>query len=141
MISATDLRSTTDVHNAAIEDNWSPRPDHRWTNRIALIARWRPVNEDYPKVSTVFDAAGRSNFDASQWPGPLSDHPDGQHFHLFVQSVLHGHGFCAHAGFLRLFALLGKGRQIWKFGCEQRYFYNNFSQPQIQPAFSIFLRV
>jgi hypothetical protein len=54
------LNSTTDVHNAVIEDNWSPTASTVWTNRLGVDRAVSPVTENYPKVSTVFDQPGDS---------------------------------------------------------------------------------
>jgi hypothetical protein len=124
------LIATTDVHNVSLEDNWSPKPTIVWTNRIALDRAVAPVNEDYPKVSTVFDAPGDQVL--SQANG-LDRFPtiqmDNISTSLFNQC-------CTDTGFAHTLVSYGsalswvRGRQIWKFGFEQRYFYNNFSQPQ-----------
>jgi carboxypeptidase family protein len=126
---------STDVHNAAIEDNWSPTPTTVWTNRFALDRAVSPVNENYPKVSTVFDAPGDQIL--SQANG-LSRFPtiqmDNNATSLFNQC-------CTDTGFAHtLYSYSSsiswvKGRQIWKFGGEQRLFYNNFSQPQNPTGF------
>jgi len=126
---------STDVHNAAIEDNWSPTPTTVWTNRVALDRAVSPVNENYPKVSTVFDAPGDQIL--SQANG-LSRFPtiqmDNNATSLFNQC-------CTDTGFAHtLYSYSSsmswvKGRQIWKFGGEQRLFYNNFSQPQNPTGF------
>jgi hypothetical protein len=50
--------STTDVHNAVIEDNWSLTPASVLTSRIAVDRAVSPVHEDYPKLSSVFDQPG-----------------------------------------------------------------------------------
>jgi hypothetical protein len=124
------LIATTDVHNVSIEDNWSPKPTIVWTNRIALDRAVAPVNEDYPKVSTVFDQPGDQIL--AQANG-LDRFPtiqmDNISTSLFNQC-------CTDTGFAHTLVSYGsalswvRGRQIWKFGFEQRYFYNNFSQPQ-----------
>jgi Carboxypeptidase regulatory-like domain len=126
---------STDVHNAAIEDNWSPTPTTVWTNRFALDRAVSPVNENYPKVSTVFNAPGDQIL--SQANG-LSRFPtiqmDNNATSLFNQC-------CTDTGFAHtLYSYSSsmswvKGRQIWKFGGEQRLFYNNFSQPQNPTGF------
>ena len=50
--------STTDVHNASLEHNFTITPNIVWTNRFALDRAVAPVNEDYPKLETVFDQPG-----------------------------------------------------------------------------------
>jgi Carboxypeptidase regulatory-like domain/TonB dependent receptor len=127
--------STTDVHNTAIEDNWNPIPTIVWTNRVALDRVVAPVNENYPKVSTVFDQPGDAIL--AQANG-LDRFPtiqmDNISTSLFNQC-------CTDTGFAHTLLSYGsslswvRGRQIWKFGFEQRYFYNNFSQPQSPTGF------
>ena len=49
--------------------------------------------------------------------------------------MLHGHGF-AHTLYSYSSALSwARGRQIWKFGGEQRLFFNNFFQPATPPDY------
>jgi hypothetical protein len=127
--------STTNVHNALIEDNWSPTATMVWTNRISGDRAVAPVNEDYPKVSGVFDQPGdqillQAN-GATRFP---TIQMDGNATSLFNQC-------CTDTGFAHTLASYSsslswvKGRQIWKFGGEQRLFYNNFSQPQNPTGF------
>lgn len=52
------LDSTTDVHNASLEENFTVSPNIVWTNRFALDRAVAPVTENYPKLSTVFDQPG-----------------------------------------------------------------------------------
>jgi hypothetical protein len=121
---------STDVHNAAIEDNWSPTPTTVWTNRIALDRAVSPVNENYPKVSTIFDAPGDQILtQANGFSRFPTIQMDNNATSLFNQC-------CTDTGFAHTLVSYGsslswvKGKQIWKFGGEQRLFYNNFSQPQ-----------
>jgi hypothetical protein len=129
------LTGTTDVHNASIEDNWSPTPTIVWTNRIALDRAVAPVNENYPSVASVFDqpgdkiltqANGKTRFPTIQMDNNATS--------LFNQC-------CTDTGFAHTLVSYGssfswvRGRQIWKFGVEQRFFYNNFSQPQNPTGF------
>ena len=133
--------SFTDVYNTAIEDNWSPKPTMVWTNRIALDRVVAPVSENYPKVSTVFDqpgdqilaqANGQDRFPTIQMDNISTS--------LFNQC-------CTDTGFAHTLLSYGsslswvRGRQIWKFGGEQRLFYNNFSQPQSPTGLFIFHKV
>jgi hypothetical protein len=124
------LSSHTDVHNASIEENWSPTPRTVLTNRIALDRAVQPVNEDYPKVGTVFDQPGDKILtQANGFDRFPTIQMDNNATSLFNQC-------CTDTGFAHTLASYGsslswvKGRQIWKFGGEQRLFYNNFLQPQ-----------
>ena len=122
--------SSTDVHNAAIEVNSSPLATTVWTNRIAVDRAVAPVNENYPSVASVFDQPGDQIL--SQANG-LSRFPtiqmDNNATSLFNQC-------CTDTGFAHTLVTYSsslswvKRRQIWKFGGEQRLFYNNFYQPQ-----------
>jgi hypothetical protein len=122
--------STTDVHNASIEENWSPTSVTVWTTRLAVDRAVAPVTEDYPKLGTIFDQPG--DLILSQANG-LDRFPtiqmDNNATSLFTQC-------CTDTGFAHTLITYGsslswvKGRQIWKFGGEQRLFYNNFFQPQ-----------
>ncbi|HWH78076.1 MAG TPA: hypothetical protein VNT76_11920, partial [Candidatus Binatus sp.] len=44
---------TTDVHNAALEDNWNLTSNTVWTNRLAIDRVVSPVTEDYPSLESV----------------------------------------------------------------------------------------
>lgn len=122
--------SSTDVHNAVIEENWSPTAMTVWTNRIALDRAVAPVNENYPKVGTVFDQAGDQILtQANGFTRFPTIQMDNNATSLFNQC-------CTDTGFAHTLATYSssfswvRGRQIWKFGGEQRLFYNNFLQPQ-----------
>jgi hypothetical protein len=121
--------SDTDVHNAVLEDNWSPTATMVWTNRFAIDRAVAPVTENYPKLGTVFDAPGDAIL--SQVNG-LDRFPviqmDNNATSLFNQC-------CTDTGFAHtLFSYNSslswvRGRHVIKFGGEQRVFFNNFFQP------------
>jgi len=122
--------SFTSVHNAQIEENWSPTSMTVWTNRIALDRAVAPVNENYPKVGTVFNAPGDQILtQANGFTRFPTIQMDNNATSLFNQC-------CTDTGFAHTLGTYSsslswvKGRQIWKFGGEQRLFYNNFLQPQ-----------
>ncbi|HMI49931.1 MAG TPA: TonB-dependent receptor [Candidatus Saccharimonadales bacterium] len=122
--------ATTDVQNASIEHNWSPIPTIVWTSRLTADRAVAPVTENYPDVASVFDAPGdailsqangQSRFPTIQMDNNASS--------LFNQC-------CTDTGFAHTLVSYNSavswvhGRHIFKFGGEQRLFYNNFSQPQ-----------
>ncbi len=121
---------TTDVHNTAIEDNWSPKPTIVWTNRIALDRVVQPVNEDYPKVSTVFDQPGDAILAQAngldRFPTIQMDNISTSLFDQCCTDTAFAHTLLSYGSSISWV----RGRHIWKFGGEQRYFYNNFYQPQ-----------
>lgn len=129
------LSSPTDVHNAVLEENWSPTSTMVWTNRFAIDRAVQPVSENYPKLSTAFDAPGDAIL--SQVNG-LDRFPviqmDNNATSLFNQC-------CTDTGFAHtLFSYNSslswvKGRHVIKFGGEQRIFFNNFFQPNPPTGF------
>src|SRR5579871_5619774 len=129
------LNSTTDVHNASLEDNWSLTPTIVWTNRAALDRAVSPVTENYPKVSTVFNQPGdqilaQAN-GATRFPTIQMDNNATSLFNQCCTDT----GFAHTLGSYSSSIAWVKGRQVWKFGFEQRLFYNNFSQPQNPSGF------
>jgi hypothetical protein len=123
------LSGTTDVHNASLEHDFTITPNVVLTNRFALDRAVAPVNEDYPKLETIFDQPGDAPL--AQANG-LHRFPtiqtDGDAISLFNQCCTDT-GF-AHTLYSYSSALSwARGKQIWKFGWEQRLFFNNFFQP------------
>jgi hypothetical protein len=121
--------STTDVHNASLEHNFTVTPNIVWTNRFALDRAVAPVNEDYPKLETVFDQPGDAVLaQANRLHRFPTIQTDDDAVSLFNQC-------CTDTGFAHtLYSYSSsmswaRGRQIWKFGGEQRLFFNNFFQP------------
>jgi hypothetical protein len=121
--------SITDVHNAVLEDNWSPMANLVWTNRFAVDRAVAPVTENYPKLDTVFNAPGDAIL--SQVNG-LNRMPviqvDNNATSIYSQC-------CTDTGFAHTLDSYSsalswvRGRHILKFGGEQRIFFNNFFQP------------
>ena len=123
------LSSITNVHNASLEHNFTVTPNVVWTNRFALDRAVAPVNEDYPKLDTVFDQPGDAPLaQANHLNRFPTIQTDGDAISLFNQC-------CTDTGFAHtLYSYSSslswaRGRQIWKFGGEQRLFFNNFFQP------------
>jgi hypothetical protein len=133
--SGDGFTSSTDVHNAVLEDNWSPTGNLAWTNRFAIDRAVAPVKENYPKLDTVFTAPGDAIL--SQVNG-LARMPviqmDNNATSLFNQC-------CTDTGFAHTLYSYNsalswvRGRHILKFGGEQRLFFNNFFQPNPPTGF------
>jgi hypothetical protein len=123
------LSGKTDVHNASLEHNFTLTPNVVWTNRFAIDRAVAPVNEDYPKLQTVFDQPGDAFLaQANHLDRFPTIQMDGNNASLFDQCCTDT-GF-AHTLYTYSSALSwARGRQIWKFGGEQRLFFNNFFQP------------
>ena len=124
------LSSITDVHNAALEDDFAISSNVIWTNRFAIDRVVSPVTENYPKFDTVFDqpgdavlgqANGLSRFPTIQ----LDDNATTSLFNQCCTDTNFAHSLYSYSSSVSW----AKGRQIWKFGGEQRLFFNNFFQP------------
>jgi hypothetical protein len=121
--------STTDVHNASLEHNFTITPNVVWTNRFALDRAVAPVNEDYPNLNTVFDQPGdailaQANH-LTRFPTIQMDNNASSLFNQCCTDTGFAHTLYSYSSSLSW----ARGRQIWKFGGEQRLFFNNFFQP------------
>ncbi len=123
------LSGTTDVHNASLQHDFVISPNVVWTNRFALDRAVAPVNEDYPKLSTVFDQPGDAPLaQANNLDRFPTIQTDGDAISLFNQCCTDT-GF-AHTLYSYSSALSwARGHHLWRFGGEQRLFFNNFFQP------------
>ena len=121
--------STTDVHNAALEENFTPTPNIVWTNRFGLDRAVAPVTENYPKLDTVFDAPGDAPLananHLTRFPTIQMDNNATSLFNQCCTDTVFAHTLYSYSSAISW----ARGRQIWKFGGEQRLFFNNFFQP------------
>ncbi|HVS87933.1 MAG TPA: TonB-dependent receptor [Candidatus Acidoferrum sp.] len=126
------LSGSTDVHNVPLEDNWSPTATTVWTNRIALDRAVSPVHENYPSLTSVglppilAQANGLTRFPVIQM-----DNNATSLFNQCCTDTNFAHTLYSYSSSMSWV----KGRQIWKFGGEQRLFYNNFYQPNPPTGF------
>ncbi len=121
--------STTDVHNASLEHTFTITPNVVWTNRFALDRAVAPVTENYPNLNTVFDQPGdailaQANH-LTRFPTIQMDNNATSLFNQCCTDTGFAHTLYSYSSALSW----AKGRQIWKFGGEQRLFFNNFFQP------------
>jgi len=121
--------SPSHVQNAVIEENWSAKPTVLLTNRFALDRVWNPTLESYPNLNTAFNQPGDAILTTvnglSRMP-VFNMHSNAST--LFPQCCTDtnfGHTLFAYSSALTWV----QGRHIWKFGGEQRIFFNNFWQP------------
>jgi len=129
------FNSITEVHNAVLEDNWSPTGNLALTSRLAIDRAVSPVTENYPKLNTIFTAPGDAILGQANG---LTRIPviqmDNNATSLYNQC-------CTDTGFAHtLFSYSSglswvRGRHILKFGGEQRIFFNNFFQPNPPTGF------
>ena len=116
----------TDVHNALLEDNWSPLATTVWTNRFALDRAASPVTENYPSLASVGLPPVLSQANGfPRMPTILMDNNATPLFDQCCTDTTFAHTLYSYSSSMSWV----KGRQIWKFGGEQRLFFNNFYQP------------
>ncbi len=122
----------TDVHNVVLEDNWSPIATTVWTNRFALDRAASPVTENYPSLASVglpsvlSQANGLTRFPVIQMENNATSL-----FNQCCTDTTFAHTLYSYSSSMSWV----KGRQIWKFGGEQRLFFNNFFQPNPPTGF------
>ena len=123
---------TTDVHNAALEDNWNLTPNTVWTNRLAIDRAVAPVTENYPSLESVgFPSVLGQGNGTSRIPVIQMDNNATSLFNQCCTDTRFAHTLYSYSSALSWV----KGRQVFKFGGEQRLFFNNFSQPNPPTGF------
>jgi hypothetical protein len=123
------------VNNAALEDNWSPTANLVWTNRFAIDRAVAPVTENYPKLDTVFTAPGDAILSQvnglTRMPVIQMDNNATSIFNQCCTDTGFAHTLYSYSSALSWV----RGRHIFKFGGEQRLFFNNFYQPNPPTGF------
>lgn len=123
---------STDVQNFVIEDNWSPKPTLVVTSKFSVDRAVAPVTEDYPTLESVgFPSVLASGNGISRIPVIQMDNNATSLFNQCCTDTRFAHTLYSYGSALSWV----KGRQIWKFGFEQRLFFNNFSQPNPPTGF------
>jgi hypothetical protein len=129
------LSSRTDVHNGVIEENWNPTTTVVWTSRLAVDRAVSPVNENYPKLTSVFNQPGDAVLtqanNLARFPVIQMDNNATSLFNQCCTDTSFAHTLYSYNSSLAWV----RGRQIWKFGGEQRIFFNNFYQPNPPTGF------
>jgi carboxypeptidase family protein/TonB-dependent receptor-like protein len=120
--------SSTTVHNVGLEHNWSVTPTSVWTNRLALDRVYAPVNSNFPG----FAAAGFPSILATA--NGLKRMPtiqlDGANNWISMYTQCCTDTKFAHTLWTYSSSLSWvKHSHTFKFGFEQRQFFNNFWQP------------
>ncbi|HUL32607.1 MAG TPA: TonB-dependent receptor [Candidatus Eisenbacteria bacterium] len=127
--------SITDVYNSALEYDWSPTSNLVWTNRFAIDRAVAPVTEDYPKLDTVFTAPGDAILSGanglSRMPVIQMDNNATSLYNQCCTDTSFAHTLYSYSSSLSWV----HGRHIFKFGGEQRIFFNNFFQPNPPTGF------
>jgi hypothetical protein len=123
---------STDVHNASLEDNWNLTPNAVLTSRFAIDRVVAPVTEDYPTLQSVGfpDILGSQN-GTSRIPVIQMDNNATSLFNQCCTDTQFAHTLYSYGSSLAWV----KGRHVFKFGGEQRIFFNNFHQPNPPTGF------
>jgi hypothetical protein len=133
--SGDGFTSSTHVHNGVIEENWNPTTTVVWTSRLAVDRAVSPVNENYPKLTSVFNQPGDAVLtqanNLARFPVIQMDNNATSLFNQCCTDTSFAHTLYSYNSSLAWV----KGRQIWKFGGEQRIFFNNFYQPNPPTGF------
>jgi len=123
---------STDVRNAAVEDNWSITPTAVLTSRFTIDRAVAPVTENYPTLQSVGLPAilGQEN-GTSRIPVIQMDNNASSLFNQCCTDTQFAHSLYSYNSALSWV----KRRHIFKFGGEQRLFFNNFHQPNPPTGF------
>ncbi|MBS1841691.1 MAG: TonB-dependent receptor [Acidobacteria bacterium] len=123
---------STDVHNASLEDNWNVTSSTVWTNRFAIDRAVAPVTENYPTLQSVGLPAilGSAN-GTDRMPVIQMDNNATSLFNQCCTDTQFAHTLYSYSSSLSWV----KGRHVFKFGGEQRLFFNNFHQPNPPTGF------
>jgi Carboxypeptidase regulatory-like domain/TonB dependent receptor-like, beta-barrel len=120
--------SSTTVHNVGLEHNLSLTPTSVWTNRLALDRVSAPVNSAFPSLSSVgFPASLAAANGVDRMPSIQLDGTNNW-LSMFTQcctDTKFAHTLWSYSSALSWI----KHEHTFKFGFEQRQFYNNFWQP------------
>jgi len=122
----------TDVHNAAVEDNWNLTPTAVLTSRFTIDRAVAPVTENYPTLESVgFPSILGQENGTSRMPVIQMDNNASSLFNQCCTDTQFAHTLYSYNSSLSWV----KGRHIFKFGGEQRLFFNNFHQPNPPTGF------
>lgn len=132
--------SSTTVHNIGIEHNWTVTPTSVWTNRFAVDRVFAPVNSNFPD----FAAAGFPNVlgNANGLKRMPTIQLDGTNnwISMFTQcctDTKFAHTLWTYSSALSWV----RHAHTFKFGFEQRQFFNNFWQPDYPTGYFAFPQI
>jgi hypothetical protein len=119
--------SSTTVHNVGLEYNWTLTPNTVWTNRFAVDRVSAPVNSAFPSLSSVGFPASLAANGLERMPSIQLDGTNNW-LSMFTQCCTDtdfAHTLYSYSTSLSWV----KHAHTFKFGFEQRQFFNNFWQP------------
>jgi Carboxypeptidase regulatory-like domain/TonB dependent receptor len=121
------LNQLTSVHNVGLEHDWTIKPTLLLSSRFALDRVSAPGFTNYPNATSVgfpslLDSA---NSGISRMPAILTDSPWTSLFDQCCVDTKFAHTLYSYSSALAW----THGKHNFKFGAEQRLFFNNFQQP------------
>ena len=121
------INSTTSVDNASLQHDWNIRPTLLLSSRFAIDHAYAPGFTNYPSATSVGFPSLLENANAgiTRMPGILTDSPWTSLFDQCCVDTRFSHMLYSYSSALSWV----HGRHNFKFGGEQRLFYNNFQQP------------
>jgi len=136
--------SSTDVKNIGLEYNWSLTPTTLWTNRFAVDRVVAPVNTSFKTASGQDLTLGTVGFPSileganglDRMPTIALDPTNGW-LSMYTQcctDTSFAHTLYSYSSSISLV----RGRHTFKFGFEQRLFFNNFWQPNYPTGYFAF---
>jgi hypothetical protein len=124
--------ATSDVHNVGLEHNWTITPLLLWTNHLGVDRATQASATKLPDpTSAGFTSILTRDNGISRMPAILMDDPYTPLFSQCCVDTKFAHSLYSYSSALSWV----KGRHIFKFGGEQRLFYNNFYQPDYPSGF------
>ncbi|HUK24409.1 MAG TPA: TonB-dependent receptor [Terriglobales bacterium] len=117
----------TTVHNASLQHDWTIRPTLLLSSRFAVEHAFAPGFTTYPSASSVGFPSLLDNANAgiSRMPGILVDSPWTSLYDQCCVDTKFAHTLYSYSSGLSWV----HGKHNFKFGGEQRIFFNNFQQP------------
>jgi Carboxypeptidase regulatory-like domain/TonB dependent receptor len=117
----------TNVHNGGLQYDWTLKPNLLLASRFAVDRVYAPGFSDYPAATTVGfpSLLDNANPGISRMPGILVDSPWTSLYDQCCVDTKFAHTLYSYSSGL----VWTHGKHNFKFGGEQRLFFNNFEQP------------
>jgi len=120
--------SSTTVHNVGLEHNWNVTPTSVWTNRLALDRVYAPVQSNFPNFSAAGFPAILGTANGLQRMPTIQLDGANDWISMYTQcctDTKFAHTLWTYSS---AYSWVKRGH-TFKFGFEQRQFFNNFWQP------------
>src|SRR5882672_6156366 len=121
------INFVTNVHNGGLQFDWTLKPNLLLASRFAVDRAYAPGFSDYPSAASVGfpSLLDNANPGISRMPAILVDSPWTSLFDQCCVDTNFAHTLYSYSSGL----VWTHGKHNFKFGGEQRLFFNNFRQP------------